>query len=518
MTNVLLFSITVFDPTINDVAVIRVATGGGYIHASAPAPFRDAVLERSQVRREIFSDGQAFGVGTHDYGVLDLANNDGWLDWLAEHDVVADGRPVEIRLVDDSEPIDQGTTVFSGLVASLEVGLDRVRVRFHDAFSSVLDQPLSETTRLGTGGLEGPESMEGQYRLVIEGHASRVECPMVDSAHLIAEVADRGPVVIEALHVRGDLIDQGVQRTSIAALQSTEPASGHWDWYPGSETEPAYVRMGSSVDGMITADVNRGGTPADRTAAQCIARLLRERAGVTLSAEDVAAMDSAAPAEVGAAWGGAQTLRSAVNFLAATVGAGVWQDPEGSWRMALVAEPGSAVATFAALGLSRPAAVHDAQIIDIEPLFTSRDDGGVPPWRLDVLFDRTYGMQDKSALIYESTDTLATLFGEEWRTEPCENPDIRTLHPHSTPMEVETGFRYRADAHAEGERRLTLFQGRRRYRVLGVLSPSLADSLDLGKTIRVEHPRLGLQDGRDMVILGMTFNFLAQTVDMTVWG
>lgn len=519
MTTIILAEVTAHDPATATDRVERVGSVA-YNHPTAPGHYWDAFAAGavpSFIRREIFKDGATFGAGTNDFGELRLNNLDGRYDWLA--DAWTDGRPVRVLIGDDADAYDTFAEVFVGVVAAVEVDIAEVVIRIHDTFSEALDQPLSDDVFAGTGGVEGADTLKDQAVAVLAGRAFNVPLDLTDAALGVCVVCDTGPVVFEQVRVRGDDITPGVAQASLAALLSTAPASGVYDWYPGSASERAAVRFGSALDGQVTADVMTGATAADRTAAQ-VAALLGARAGIVFNADDLAALDVANSAEVGGWWRGTDRIRQALDAVAATVGAGYWQDRTGEWRIQRIEAPGTPVAVFASLSLDRPGALNEGDIRTIKPLFTGRAEGGLQPWEVTLRFARNYSVQGKDSLAdsagtAEEKDRYAT----EWlEASTGEDAAVRAAHPLSVPMQADTLFAHRADAEAETHRRQDLYADRRRFLAGVTMTPVLTNLVDLGVTVTVEHPRLGLSAGRNVRVPGMYLNLLALTADLTVWG
>lgn len=517
MTTIILAEITAYDTDLAAERVVRVGSQP-YDHPSAPGFYRDAFAASpgaNLLRREIFRDGNTFGAGVNDHGDIRLTNLDGWLDWMA--DAYCDGRAVRLLIGDDGDAYDDFTEVFTGVAAGVEVDVAEVRVRIHDRFSEALDQPLSEDTFAGTGGVEGPAALKGQPVPVVEGAAFNVPLELGDgtTANLVYVLCDRGPVTFTSVRVKGDDITAGTQRADAAALMANTPTPGTYDWTPGTSTTRPAVRFGSAVDGQVTADVTTAATKPSAVFAA-----LAARQSVTVAAGDLTALDAATTAPVGGWWRGSDRTRQALDEVAATVGAGYWQDRDGVWRLRRIEAPGTPVATFAVFSLARDAAVGEADIISLSPIPTSRDAGGIQPWKMTLRFGRNYAPQSEDGLVAPPTITAdqRARYATEWQETVAEDAGIRTDHPLSAPLEADTLFRDRADAEAEAARRQALYADRRRLSVRVSLTPAVAAVLDLGVTVRVEHPRLGLSAGRDMLVTGMTLDLLAQTADLTLWG
>ncbi len=503
--------------------VIRLASQP-YRHPSAPGFYRDAILERSRVRREIFADGVTFGASSHDYGTLRVANVTGWLDWLEDADVDAYGGSIVMHVLPDvTSPYSARKTVFTGRLGEPQVS-DTVEFRVLDDFALALDKQLAKRRWLGTNvgptGLEGDESQKDQWYPVLEGRAFNCPVPWANTSNLVLCVADKAvaAILLDAVDDRGVALTRGVARASLAALESNTPAAGQWDYYLGDATTPAHVRLGSSPAGTVTVTMRSGGVAADRTAAQIWRRVLISRAGIdagAISSADVTALDALTSAEVGF-WvgaGGAQ-IREMLDFVAGSVGAGYWQDRTGTWRIARIDLPsGDPVATFRLLGLGNPGAVGDADIFRLEPVFTSREDGGRPYDLTKLRYAKNYSPTDKNSLAGVALD----------RAERLSKEYLETAYPAGvTEPENEyvadTAFALEADAAAEAQRRDGIFGARRRrHKISTRLSPALADVLDLNAVVRVEHPRYGFASGPLARVSALEIDLLSLDADVIVW-
>lgn len=524
MTDILIAEIKYYDPADAAEKTLRVGAGA-YTHPSAPGPYFDAIRSENgvaTVRREIFRNGQAFGSATNDYGVITIANLGGQYDWLI--DCATDGRAVRLLIGPQDGAYSEFQVVFTGIVAQMQVGVSDVVVRIHDAFSEALDKKLTDKKFLGSNvlpnGIEGGEDIKDVPVPVLYGKAINVPLICVNTSKLIYCIADRGAVSVSQVRDKGAILTLGSPYASLADLQATAPSAGQARVYAGSATEPAYLRLGSSPSGEVTADVQTGASAADRTAAQLWSDILTERAGVVgVSASDVAALDVLNSAVVGCYAEGDTQIRDALDSLAGSVGAGYWQDRDGVWRVRRIEAPsGAPVAKFVRGGLERDLAEDEADILEIEPLFTARGDAGVPAWAVKLFCARNYYPQDKDALAGIALDRVQRL-SREWLEARAEDTAVKTIHPLADELDFETAFDLQSAASTEATRRLTLFsQQRRRYRMTVQLTKELASIIDLGVIVSVEHDRMGLSSGKLFVVTALELDLLDLTADLIVWG
>lgn len=505
-------------------STIRVASEA-YTHPTAPGPFFDKILARSRLRREIFADGVAFGAASHDYGVLQLANVTGWLDWLDSDGVDAYGGTASFSVLPHADaPWSSRKALFTGRLGQPQVS-DTVEIRLLDDFALALEKQIAKRRFLGTAvgptGLEGGDELKDRWYPVLEGRASRCSPPPANASKLILCIADLAvaAILVDAVDDKGAALTRGAARAAVADLVNTAPAPGTWDYHLGSATTPAYIRLGSSPAGAIAVTMRSGGTAADRTAAQIWKRVLVSRAGVSaaaISAADVAALDAQNAAEVGF-WtdtSGAQ-ISEMLDYVAGSVGAGYWQDRSGLWRIARIDLPsGPPVASFRRLDPETDGAVGEADIISLEPVFTGRSDGGRPFDLVRLRYARNYSPLDKSSLAGVALD----------RAELLSKDYLETAYPAGVTApeneyEADTAFADGTAASAEAQRRHGIFgTRRRRHKITTRLTPTLADAIDLNAVVRVTHPRYGFAAGRLCRVSALEIDLLSLDAELTVWS
>jgi hypothetical protein len=88
----------------------------------------------------------------------------------------------------------------------------------------------------------------------------------------------------------------------------------------------------------------------------------------------------------------------------------------------------------------------------------------------------------------------------------------------SVPLVVQTLFRHRVDAEAESVRRQALYDSRRRFSAKVKMTPEVAAILNLGITVTIEDPRLGLAACRNVRVFGIDGDLIAQIATLTLWG
>jgi hypothetical protein len=117
---------------------------------------------------------------------------------------------------------------------------------------------------------------------------------------------------------------------------------------------------------------------------------------------------------------------------------------------------------------------------------------------------------DKIAIPQEHQD----LFAEEFRTVTVKDAAVEAKYKlHVTPQREDTYLLTEADAIAEANRRLNFWKVPRRLYKFNGLATCLV--LNLGDTVTLKHDRFGLTNGVDVVIIGLSFDWLKYTVVVT---
>lgn len=501
-----------------------------YRHPTAPAPYagRIAAGGVSAFRREIFADGQSFGVGAANAGTVRIAVADGRLDWIA--DVAVDGSPVEIAMVKDEDTPWPDRVILATMTASrITVGDDYAELSFNDALVTLLDKPVQADTFRGDNedgdGLQGGEDLMDVWVPVLEGVVRGIDPVWVNAAKYIGVVADRNmvggaEVIVEVLDGGGS-VTRGNSYPTMAALEAATTVAGEYDWCPGGPDERVAIRLGSQPGATVICKVALG-LPADRTVAQIYKRVLTERAGETAAdfvAADLTDLDAACPGSVGA-WTGRNemSMRAFLDTIVSSAGAGAWRDYLGRNRIRQITVPGGEpVARFvAADSVSRPRSAREGNIISLTPLFASRDDGGLPFHGVTVRFGRMYVTSDKKSVVEQAFERVEELCSE-WREASASNDAVQARHPQSVDKSWDSAFDERPDAEAEAARRLVVYSTRMARFGLTVPVSPLSAAVDLNDVVLVEHPRHGLRGGKLFRVSAIEADLLAGTITLTIW-
>lgn len=511
MTLLYTAEVTVWNPATLDEQTLYFSSEP-FVTGAADTPAHTAFLPRIQqpalLQRACFTRGATGGASTVGYGELVLANNDGALDaWIAAG---FDGRPILLRCGQAGAAYpDEWATVLTGTMAAPGWEWTSVALRLRDR-QAELDQDLQPTKYLGNNalpaGLEGVEDLQDQPKPRCYGTVYNIPAVLVNSSRLIYQVNDGAVNAISAVYDRGAALTVGATYASQAAMETTAPAAGSFRaWLAGG-----YFRLGSTPAGLISADVTQGATAADRTTAQ-ILKALALQAGIASGAihsGDVAALDAACPAEIGVWWDQEVSALRAMDTVAEAAGAWYGFDALGTLRMAQLAAPtGEPVAELTPWNL-----------LKLEIQTTADGAHNVPVWRVEIQYAVNYSVQTAD-LAGSVTAARRGWLAQPFRVAAAQDAGIKTVHPLSEPLIVETPLVSAASAASEAARRLALYGVRRdRVRVVVRLDAATLAALQLGSVVRLTHPRYGYGDGPLFRILALQLDLRLNRAELLLWG
>lgn len=425
---------------------------------------------------------------------IGVINADGALDGV-ERTLAVDGRPVVVSLLAHrSAAYSARQRVFAGIGREWRAGPSALRLTAA-SLGYLLDVPLLDTYG-GTGGADGGADLAGKPVQEVHGRCRGVTLVLEDASRLIFRVSARSAQMVSTVYVRGAPITYGTLRADYAALVATAPSGGFWDW--AIAPEGTWVRLGSSPDGPVTADV-------DGDAVMSVAAILRrllDRAGVAYSGAALDSLAAQLPASTGRVFTDQLTYADALSAIAA--GSACW------WG-----DAGDGVITAARLAAPSGGGgiLLDQESIlgEVEPL-----EAPAPAWRVTVRYRRNWTPLALADVVPPPTITEAR---RQELTEPSRSvavalPERRQRHALAQDITIESDLDEEADAVALANNMLSLYApGRRLFRVpLGLAGWGLA----LGQQARLVWPRLGLAAGLDVRVVAQSAR--GRACDVTVMG
>lgn len=479
----------------------------GATDTPAHTAFTPRIKQPAWAVRSAFSRGAVGGATELRWGELQLVNNDGGLDDLLN--VAFAGHPVTVRLGEagGAYPADW-PIVLKGTIDQAPLTWGNLILRIADR-TAELAKPLQTVLYAGNNslpnGLEGTaDDLKGQPKPKGYGKVFNVSPPQVNTSRLIYEVGVCNSV--DAGYTQGSALTKGADYSSQSDMETNAPAAGTFRAWPAG----GYVRLGSTASD-VTFDITFGASSADRTAAQIIKQVALG-AGIAsgdIMAADVTALDTANSAVLGIWLGNGETAAEAMDAAAQSVGAWWGFDRLGQLRMArLVAPSGTPVATLTA-----------DEILGLERVPLTGDNGGIPPWRVSIGYAKNNTVQT-SGLASGVSAARAAWLVQEYRTATAEDSAIKTdKWLTSKPLEINALFTAEADASAEAARLLALHGTRRdRLSVRAAVSQALASAVDLGNVVMVQHSRFGLSTGKLFCVIGIEPDLKRGEIVLDLWG
>lgn len=425
---------------------------------------------------------------------ISVVNADGALDGV-DRTLAVDGRPVVVSLLAHrSNAYAARRVVFSGIGREWRAGPGALRLT-SASLGYLLDVPML-ATYAGTGGAQGGADLTGKPVQEVHGRCRGVSLVLEDAARLIYRVSARPANLVSSVYVRGAPVTYGTLRADYAALAATAPSGGFWDW--AIAADGTWVRLGSSADGPVTADVDGD---AVMSAAALLRRIL-DRAGASYSGSTLDSLAAQLPARVGRVFAEQLTFADALSQIAR--GSACWWGDAGDGVIT--------AARLAAPGGGAGILLDEESILgEVEPL-----EAPSPAWRVTVRYRRNWTPLAVADVVPPPTVTEARRqeLTQPSRSVAVAQPERRQRHALAQDMTLDIDLDEEADAVALATNMLSLYApGRRLFRVpLGLAGWGLT----LGQQARLVWPRLGLASGLDVRVVAQSAR--GRACDVTVMG
>jgi hypothetical protein len=388
--------------------------------------------------------------------------------------------------------------MFANLTATgWSIDVDKISIDVVDN-SYKLEVPMQPNLYGGTGGVDGGDDLAGKRKPLCFGYAHEIPAVDLVPTLLIRQVNDGSVQDIVAVYDRGLSLTKGADYPSYALLVAATVAPGS---FATCQTEGLF-KLGSVPAGTVTADVqgeNRDGyvvTHAD------VARwAIRNRTVIRdpddLDLQSFSLTNAAQPAAIDY-WLGPDDSLSVIDFIANVMGsAGGWggHNRAGKFEVRIFTAPtGIAVQSFSKKELLEGD-------IKREPLPSAYRP---PPWRWRTAYARCWTVQ--TDLAGSVAADHKAFVAQPYRIAEYSNPAIKVDHPFAQDRDpLQTYFSEQAPALAEARRRADAFKTQRS--IYRFTAPRRALRLRLGDTIRVQHERFDLSQGRLMTVLSMGDSF-----------
>lgn len=457
----------------------------GPLDYPANQPFDGRLREPLSFVRSLLG-GTRFDSLARGRGSLAIDNADGAYDAFVTGYALA-GRRVAVKVGRVTDAYADFVTIFDGTARDWRFGVADIEIELRDS-GFKLDVPAQPNSYAGSGGIEGGADLAGKRRPLALGYVEHAGVTLVDPANLIYQLHDG------AIATGFQVLDQGValayggnDQASYAALEAYSVAAGEFEIWPAG----GFVKLGSLPAGVVTVRSAQGGGLAQT------GEIVRSLIAATtlldpqeLVAARFAALDAEQDADVGIfvpTDDGGDASEIAADLLAGIGAFGAF-DRHGRFYVDRIVEPiGTPVDAFDG---------SDIVELDRAPLPAAL---APPPWRTRVAYKRNYQVLD-GELASGVAAADRSYLAERNLLGVGSNPSVLTAFPLAQDAEaVEAYFNAEADAEAEAARLQVLYGTLRSLWRLTL--PRRALLLELGDLITIAHPRFGLAEGRDVLVL-----------------
>lgn len=468
------------------------------------------------LQRSIFSSGTTFGDVKSDYGIVELVNTSGEIDFVANLILAGYSITIQYGTLTETISIPTWTTIFTGIMDIPEITWDRINLTIRDKLY-LFDKPICNSTYAGTNslplGIEGVATdIKGKRKPKLYGYVFNISPILVNTSKLIYQYASNpitGTGVINA-YDKGIALTRGADYTNQSDMETNAPSAGTYRECPSL----GCFRLGSTPSGTVTMD-GRNFDPTVYTTRSIITDIITENTSLTsgnISSSDTTTLLSLI--QITGVWlSGDETILQALNTLLA--GYSIWFgfDSAGLFRMnQFTVSIGSSIS------------IYKEDIIKINRL-PSKDEGkGIPVYKVKLNYLKNYTQQSTDLAGGVTIDRKNAVL-QEYLSITVEDSSILTLNPMAKDIEINTAIAHSNSATAgtaattEANRLLTLFKvAREMYSLRVYLDPSQISSLDLNKGITLYFNRFNLSSGKYFVIIGLKIDIRLSLVDLTLYG
>lgn len=452
------------------------------------------------VNQSLFSGLNLGGRSEISIGEIELANEDGALDNLADYDW--DGRLIEVRFTAVQNPVlSDFSVVFSGTAERIVLG-EQISIEVRD-LQILLDEPYQPARFLGTGGVEGPTEFKDRRKPRLLGVRRQFTPILLNEPAQIWCYNDGpvgGPLVVLD---RGATITASSDFASYAALEAAAVTPGTY----ATCNALGLIKLGGAPQGVLTIDAEGAkpsGTVLKKFADMAVYIV---DAATTLSSSDfetgtVSGLNTTCPQTLGHWYDGSNelTVRNVLDALAES--GGIYYGFNDSRKIVLgrLDEP----------DITPDFEFFERDLIDLRPLpIERRLKSQIVRWGKR---ERPLQDQDIAGVV---TGSARQALIEEWRQEKFEDSAVATASILSKEETLDSSFDSNTDAADEAQRRVDLHGHRR----LGFsLTIPFVSGLRPGQTVKITEPRFGLASGKLFRVLKVERRAIDQEITMEVWG
>lgn len=508
-TRIVLAEISAYNKLTNTLETLRFST-----HKFATSPtdtpsntvYRRRLSNNIRFEQSMYSSGSIGGQTVPGFGFIELANNDGALDYLADYAV--DGRDLTLKMGGQDFAYTDYGVIFAGTVESVSFSTSSVKINIRD-FQHLLDVPLFTQFYGGTGAWDGSSDVKGQPIPHAYGRVRNAKATVLNTSLLYYQVHHSSVQSISNVRDRGVSLTFSADYANKAALAAaTVPASN----YATCVAEGVF-RLGSTPAGVVTCDVdgdNTGGFVS--SVSDLIKRIVTLNTSVDVSMMDLTSftdLNTVNTAVVGCFYDvGAPKVLEVLDPIANSIGAWYGFNRSGKFSVGRLDAPsGSPVASYGPNDI----------IPEVE-----RNPTAIPLWQLRLNYRKNWSVMGESDLATSFLPggvnaALMNDFIEEYRTtSPVNDSSVLTAHLLARDETHDTLLDLESDAITEANRRLGLEKVQRDMYKVTVKGKPLERQLN--DVIEIRLNRYGLNAGRNFVMLGIDEDLVTGTSVLEIWG
>jgi hypothetical protein len=463
------------------VETTRYLSTGAYVTAPTDTPANQQYLPVLTSGLQYTEKLDVEGTGGLSGGDLEIANNNGERDsWLND---VWDNRSIVAWIGDPSWQRSDFQMIFNGIVATIDSKDEKtLTLTILDKLQR-LNTPATEQ-KIGDVNTTNPTNKDNLFKLAF-GEVHNVTPELLDATQLKYQVHN-GPIE-DIIEVRDNGIPIAITKSlSDGTFTLSHSSAGVITASVQGDKNTTYV---NTIAGVIRRMATNFGTATSRYTDSDI------------DLTNFSAFDTACPQPVGVFLESGDNVLTTCQELAKSVDARLVTSRSGLLRLIQVNINGTGT----------PVRIDTTQIIVGSLKISSRP---LVQASIKLGFDKNYTVQDN--LLTSIPDEHKKLFAQEWLTTTSTNATAKADYKlNAAPPQVDTMLLRRVDAAAEADRRVTLWSTPRNvFQFTG--TSDLINSLTLGCAVTLVHPRYGLSNGKNGVVVSLSPNWFNGTIMVEV--
>lgn len=476
-------------------------TGGG--HTWTPG-----IVDPGLFQVNLFSGSRTSGSSSHSYGEIIINSMKGVYASTGPADDLTTytyaGRLVKMYVGLDSEPFENFKLVYTATIESINFDWENINFTLRD-FQSLLTKPFTASGKfLGNNvlpeGYEGVSSdLKDQNKPHVLGRVYNIAPTLCNTSKLIYAVSPLHGISNEEFFSNLKVYDSGIELYNAGVkndLMTEEPPPGHY------YTMGGYFRLGANPVGLVTCDCAEKGFATTSTPVNLVNRIL-ELSGYSYMKGTSVLSDTG---ERGVYSDGDETNISDI-IDAVLAPHNYWYfDNTGKIVMDSLKDPSTWSPVFTA--------TSDVNIESFTRTKQADTASGVPASKVTLRYAKNYNVQK---------DTAGAVPAERkaWLAEEYRNSSLdstQPLHPFSEELIIDTLMTY------EDSEVLALlaelYTVPREIIEIVLLPVCFLEAIDLqpGNCVALDlNGRFGYTN-KNMIIVGITSNYVDEQVTLTLWG